>query len=128
MSKKGKAVDQFREYGRQGGLKGGPARMRGLNEEERSALGRAAAQSRWKNRPAHVPKPRLHRVVNDMLATIERTGRDMVLFRLDGHFSFAPAGSDEAAATEREYGGESIVGVYGPAQTFTDIVTDAVQD
>jgi hypothetical protein len=41
-------LDAFREWGRQGGLKGGKARMNGLSKEEKSALGRDAARKRWR--------------------------------------------------------------------------------
>lgn len=34
--------------GREGGLKGGPARMKSLTPEQRSTLARKAARARWK--------------------------------------------------------------------------------
>lgn len=39
------------ELGRQGGLKGGPARAEKLTAEERSAIARKAAAARWGRTP-----------------------------------------------------------------------------
>jgi hypothetical protein len=40
----------MQEMGRLGGLKGGKARAKKLNQKERSAIARAAASARWKTR------------------------------------------------------------------------------
>ena len=43
--------------GRLGGLKGGPARMKGLTKKQRSELGRSAARARWgKKKKVATPK------------------------------------------------------------------------
>jgi hypothetical protein len=42
-----RAVEAFREFGRQGGKKGGKARMAGLTPRERQELARKAIQARW---------------------------------------------------------------------------------
>lgn len=122
-------MHDFQEFGRQGGLKGGPARMRGLSEQERSELGRAGAKSRWQKRREAVQRPRLHHVVTLMLNEIERTGQHMVLFRDDGRFFFHVLGSTEEKAATVAYGGSSIMGTYGPGgPPFSKIVRDALED
>lgn len=40
-------LEAFREFGRQGGKKGGKARMAGLTPQERQELGRKAVEARW---------------------------------------------------------------------------------
>jgi hypothetical protein len=40
-------LEAFREFGRQGGKKGGKARMAGLTPRERQELARKAIQARW---------------------------------------------------------------------------------
>lgn len=127
--KEEKDMKQFAEYGRQGGLKGGPARMRSMSEEERADLGRAGARSRWKKaREAVVSKPKLHKVVAGMLDDIERTGERMVLYRDDGRFFYFQEGSSDERAAEGTYGGDAIIGSYGPGSRFSAIVGDAMQE
>jgi hypothetical protein len=40
-------LEAFREFGRQGGKKGGKARMAGLTFKERRELARKAIETRW---------------------------------------------------------------------------------
>jgi hypothetical protein len=40
----------FRKVGAEGGKIGGPKRMSGLSPEEKSALGKTAAEARWKKK------------------------------------------------------------------------------
>ncbi len=40
------------ESGRQGGLKGGPARSKALSKRQRVQIARKAAEARWKKKPS----------------------------------------------------------------------------
>ena len=50
-------LEAFREFGRQGGRKGGKARMSALTPEERQALARKAIETRWARHRKARPKP-----------------------------------------------------------------------
>lgn len=68
-------------YGKQGGLIGGKVLAAKLTPEERSAKARAAANRRWEKEALARP----YETVKHMMAVIERTGRDQLLFMLEGN-------------------------------------------
>jgi hypothetical protein len=48
--------EYFKKKGSEGGKIGGPKRMEGLSDEQRTALGRKAAAARWEKKKQSVPK------------------------------------------------------------------------
>src|SRR5688500_15537175 len=70
-------VVAFAQYGRQGGLIGGVARMAQLTPDERSALAARAANARWAKAAVH-SKP--YEAIKQMLASIDASDAPQILF------------------------------------------------
>ena len=110
------------ELGRRGGLKGGPARAQKLTSEQRSAIGRAAVDARWRK---HNDRPAIHVVVRNMLDIIEKTGKAQAFF-VEGDMAwFSEIGSITAVRWQGTKA-DCLIGVYEGGATFSSVMSDVM--